>query len=121
MPAPLLTPTHNSPPATPIATFASHPAGKDFVHQLNMVCKVVGTPTPQEIAAVPSEKARSYLASMPYFPKGGECHWGVGWGGVGVPSEKVRSYLAPMPYFPKGDEFAGRRGIGRVWAGGKRV
>ncbi|KAL4859014.1 Proton/sulfate cotransporter 2 [Chlorella vulgaris] len=44
--------------------------GKDFVHQLNMVCKVIGTPTAAEIAAVPSDKARAYLASMPYFPKG---------------------------------------------------
>ena len=45
--------------------------GKDFVHQLNMVCKVIGTPTAAEIAAVPSDKARAYLASMPDFPKGG--------------------------------------------------
>ncbi|KAL4424349.1 hypothetical protein ABPG75_001650 [Micractinium tetrahymenae] len=44
--------------------------GKDFVHQLNMVCKVVGTPSAEEIAAVSSDKARAYLASMPYFPKG---------------------------------------------------
>lgn len=49
------------------------PAGKDFVHQLNMVCKVVGTPSAGDIAAVTSDKARAYLASMPYFPKGGEC------------------------------------------------
>jgi hypothetical protein len=49
-----------------------HAAGKDFVHQLNMVCKVIGTPTAAEIAAVPSDKARAYLASMPYFPKGGQ-------------------------------------------------
>jgi serine/threonine protein kinase len=47
-------------------------AGKDFVHQLNMVCKVIGSPSPAEIAAVPSDKARSYLSSMPFFPKGGE-------------------------------------------------
>lgn len=43
--------------------------GKDFVHQLNMICKVIGTPTGPELAAVPNDKARAYLASMPYFPK----------------------------------------------------
>lgn len=50
-------------------------AGKDFVHQLNMICKVIGTPTGPELAAVPNDKARAYLASMPYFPKQGECNW----------------------------------------------
>lgn len=57
-------------------------AGKDFVHQLNMVCKVIGTPTAAEIAAVPSDQARAYLASMPYFPKGG-AHAHVGSGQLG--------------------------------------
>ena len=41
------------------------------MHQLNMVCKVIGSPSAAEIAAVPSDKARSYLTSMPFFPKGG--------------------------------------------------
>ena len=76
-------------PATLPAHLASplpvHPgvlcAGKDFVHQLNMVCKVIGSPSPAEIAAVPSDKARSYLTSMPFFPKGGER---AGWGLQGL-------------------------------------
>ena len=41
------------------------------MHQLNMICKVIGTPTGHELAAVANDKSRAYLASMPYFPKQG--------------------------------------------------
>lgn len=34
--------------------------------------QVIGSPSAAEVAAVPSDKARAYLASMPYFPKQGE-------------------------------------------------
>lgn len=39
--------------------------GRDYIHTLNLVCKVVGTPTPAEISRFPSEKAQHYLHSMP--------------------------------------------------------
>lgn len=68
--------------------------GKDFVHQINLICKVIGTPTEEEIGQSRSEKARAYLRSMPYMPKGGAQQAGVcvyvcvhgggcggGWGG----------------------------------------
>ena len=39
--------------------------GRDYIHTLNLVCKVVGTPAPSDIARFPSEKAQHYLHSMP--------------------------------------------------------
>lgn len=39
--------------------------GRDYIHTLNLVCKVVGTPTPAEISCISSEKAQHYLHSMP--------------------------------------------------------
>lgn len=64
-----------APVSTMLAWMPADVAGKDFVHQLNMICKVIGTPTGPELAAVPNDKARAYLASMPYFPKQGEHKW----------------------------------------------
>eukprot|EP00887_Chlorella_sp_A99_P006757 scaffold3.g6757.t1 len=43
--------------------------GKDYIHQLNLVCKVVGTPSDASMSFVTSEKARQYLRSMPYMPR----------------------------------------------------
>ncbi|GAB4821651.1 hypothetical protein N2152v2_008697 [Parachlorella kessleri] len=43
--------------------------GKDYIHQLNLICKVIGTPSQEDIMAVASEKARHYLQSMPYMPR----------------------------------------------------
>ncbi|KFM27703.1 Mitogen-activated protein kinase 4 [Auxenochlorella protothecoides] len=52
--------------------------GKDYVHQLNLVCKVeqpaggetgvVGTPCVEEVERVANPDARAYLRSMPYMP-----------------------------------------------------
>ncbi|KAL6767555.1 hypothetical protein ACKKBF_B35705 [Auxenochlorella protothecoides x Auxenochlorella symbiontica] len=42
--------------------------GKDYVHQLNLVCKVVGTPSVEEVERVANPDARAYLRSMPYMP-----------------------------------------------------
>lgn len=86
--------------------FFSISAGKDFVHQLNMICKVIGTPTGHELAAVANDKSRAYLASMPYFPPQGEVHaWFICllrmfWACASVANDKSRAYLASMPYFP---------------------
>lgn len=44
--------------------------GRDFLHTMTLVCKVVGTPTEAEIAGVHGERARAYLASMPHFERG---------------------------------------------------
>jgi mitogen-activated protein kinase 1/3/mitogen-activated protein kinase 6 len=50
--------------------------GRDFVHTLNLVCRVVGSPGAADVAGAP-ERARAYLAAMPreeraqlgaYFP-----------------------------------------------------
>lgn len=43
--------------------------GRDFIHTLNLVCRVTGTPTEADIAGVPSDKARNYLSTMPAYPK----------------------------------------------------
>ena len=43
--------------------------GRDYIHTLNLVCKVIGTPTAAEAATFPSEKARNYLATMPPQPR----------------------------------------------------
>lgn len=39
--------------------------GKDYVHQLNLITKVIGTPADEELEFVTSEKARRYLNSLP--------------------------------------------------------
>lgn len=43
--------------------------GRDYIHTLNLVCRVVGTPSVDEIARFPSEKARHYLSTMPPAPR----------------------------------------------------
>ncbi|KAF5843426.1 putative extracellular signal-regulated kinase 1, partial [Dunaliella salina] len=42
--------------------------GKDVVHQLQVITDVLGTPPPKSIAKVQNEKARKFLAAMPYKP-----------------------------------------------------
>ena len=41
--------------------------GRDFIHTLNLVCRVVGTPSPADAAAMPGggDAMRRYLAAMP--------------------------------------------------------
>lgn len=43
--------------------------GRDYIHTFNLVCKVIGTPGPPEIARVQSDKAQHYLATMPHQPR----------------------------------------------------
>merc|ERR1719158_1575660 len=51
--------------------------GRDYVHQLNLITRVLGTPSDEDLAFVDSEKAKGYLKAMPpcqrivlgkYFP-----------------------------------------------------
>eukprot|EP00163_Fabomonas_tropica_P015166 TRINITY_DN2770_c0_g1_i2.p1 TRINITY_DN2770_c0_g1~~TRINITY_DN2770_c0_g1_i2.p1 ORF type:complete len:369 (+),score=75.72 TRINITY_DN2770_c0_g1_i2:386-1492(+) len=43
--------------------------GKDYIHQLNLITDVIGSPTEEDIANIGSEKARNYIRSMPYKVK----------------------------------------------------
>ena len=43
--------------------------GRDYIHTLNLVCKVIGSPTDQDIQRFPSDKAQRYLATMPTHPR----------------------------------------------------
>ena len=42
--------------------------GKDFLHTLSLICRVVGTPDEETIARMPGleERGRKYLRSIPY-------------------------------------------------------
>ncbi|KAI8466684.1 MAG: mitogen-activated protein kinase 8 [Monoraphidium minutum] len=42
--------------------------GKDYVHQLNLITKTIGSPCEDDIQFVSSEKARRYLRSLPRCP-----------------------------------------------------
>ncbi|KIZ03810.1 extracellular signal-regulated kinase1/2 [Monoraphidium neglectum] len=43
--------------------------GKDYVHQLNLITKAIGSPGEEDIQFVSSEKARRYLRSLPRCPR----------------------------------------------------
>jgi mitogen-activated protein kinase 1/3/mitogen-activated protein kinase 6 len=43
--------------------------GKDYVHQLNLIARVAGTPAEHETGFVQSEKARRYLHALPRFER----------------------------------------------------
>ena len=43
--------------------------GKDYVHQLNLIARVAGTPAEHETSFVSSEKARRYLHALPRYPR----------------------------------------------------
>jgi mitogen-activated protein kinase 6 len=43
--------------------------GKDYVHQLNLIARVAGTPAEHETSFVSSEKARRYLQALPRYPR----------------------------------------------------
>ena len=43
--------------------------GKDYVHQLNLITKVLGSPSEEDLAFVESEKAKRYMRSLPKSPK----------------------------------------------------
>jgi len=40
--------------------------GKDYIHQLNLITDVIGTPDEEDIESIESEKARRYIASLPF-------------------------------------------------------
>jgi len=44
--------------------------GKDYIHQLNLITKVIGSPTTDaELAFINSDKARRYIRSLPHHPR----------------------------------------------------
>uniref|UniRef100_A0A383W0P6 Mitogen-activated protein kinase n=1 Tax=Tetradesmus obliquus TaxID=3088 RepID=A0A383W0P6_TETOB len=43
--------------------------GKDYVQQLDLITKVIGSPSEEDIAFVSSDKARRYLRSLPPCPR----------------------------------------------------
>merc|ERR1719335_1106836 len=42
--------------------------GKDYVHQLNLITDVIGSPDEEDIECIESDKARRYIRSLPYKP-----------------------------------------------------
>ena len=40
--------------------------GKDYVHQMNLIARVIGSPTEEELHFVTSDKARRYIRSLPH-------------------------------------------------------
>ncbi len=40
--------------------------GKDYIHQLNLILQVLGTPGDEDMAFIQSEKARSYIRGRPH-------------------------------------------------------
>ena len=42
--------------------------GKDYIHQLNLITDVIGTPGAEDIDSIESEKARRYISSLPFKP-----------------------------------------------------
>jgi len=43
--------------------------GKHYLDQLNLILGVLGSPTPSDLQSILNDKARCYLASLPYKPK----------------------------------------------------
>ncbi|KAK3284419.1 Mitogen-activated protein kinase 4b [Cymbomonas tetramitiformis] len=43
--------------------------GKDYVHQLNLITKVVGSPSENDLQFINSEKARRYIRSLPHHDR----------------------------------------------------
>jgi len=56
--------------------------GKDYIHQLNLITDVIGTPDEEDIECIESEKARRYIRSLPYKPR--------------IPFEKVYPNANPL-------------------------
>lgn len=42
--------------------------GKDYIHQLNLITDVIGTPDAEDVDSIESEKARRYISSLPFKP-----------------------------------------------------
>eukprot|EP00307_Rebecca_sp_RCC1486_P009513 CAMPEP_0119406022 /NCGR_PEP_ID=MMETSP1335-20130426/511_1 /TAXON_ID=259385 /ORGANISM="Chrysoculter rhomboideus, Strain RCC1486" /LENGTH=405 /DNA_ID=CAMNT_0007430079 /DNA_START=60 /DNA_END=1273 /DNA_ORIENTATION=+ len=43
--------------------------GKDYIHQLNLITDVIGTPDDADMEYIESDKARRYIRSLPYKPR----------------------------------------------------
>ena len=56
--------------------------GKDYIHQLNLITDVIGTPGEEDIQYIQSEKARRYIRAMPYKPR--------------IPPEKIYPNANPL-------------------------
>jgi hypothetical protein len=39
--------------------------GKDYVHQLNLITRMIGSPSDAELGFITSDKARRYIKSLP--------------------------------------------------------
>lgn len=44
-------------------------AGKDYIHQLKLIIGVIGSPDEDDLMFIHSQKARSYIRSLPYTPR----------------------------------------------------
>ena len=56
--------------------------GKDYIHQLNLITDVIGTPADDDIECIESEKAQRYIRSLPCKPP--------------IPVEKIYPNANPM-------------------------
>jgi len=43
--------------------------GRDYVHQLNLITKVIGSPAEDDLQFINSERARRYIRSLPHHPR----------------------------------------------------
>ena len=43
--------------------------GNDYVHQLNLIARVIGSPSEKELEFITSDKARRYIRSLPRSPR----------------------------------------------------
>jgi len=43
--------------------------GDDYIHQLQIICDIIGTPTEEELEFVTSEKAKRFMRGQPFKPK----------------------------------------------------
>mmetsp|Transcript_10804 Transcript_10804/g.37522 ORF Transcript_10804/g.37522 Transcript_10804/m.37522 type:complete len:368 (+) Transcript_10804:260-1363(+) len=43
--------------------------GKDYIHQLNLIIQVLGSPGEEDLDFIQSQKARSYIRGRPFSPK----------------------------------------------------
>mmetsp|Transcript_13662 Transcript_13662/g.36695 ORF Transcript_13662/g.36695 Transcript_13662/m.36695 type:complete len:392 (-) Transcript_13662:456-1631(-) len=42
--------------------------GKDYMHQINLITDIIGTPTPEDMQHIHSERARRFMESLPHKP-----------------------------------------------------
>jgi serine/threonine protein kinase len=44
-------------------------AGQNYMHQVNVICEMVGTPSAEELANIPNQVAANYVRSLGYHPR----------------------------------------------------